>query len=341
VEILNKFVKAVRPETWDDVDDEWVAYWTPFRDKATAMCFFSTFVLSRVKFFESWHNFQCHKLQPVDYSEVIAQALANLEQSSGKKVELADRTGKVSKKRKREGTEQFVKRFTVEQGRDKKFRLAASGGSQELAPRKETKRGSYAYRPHGSNGMKLSILQEFFIYMMFLRRGIEKSQLAEKFFANRSKASAQRINSVLRTWASAIYEILQAEEWWLSPEDMDQVRSTAFSGEEGKLVLNVSDCTNVNCECSNTSELVGTQLYSVYTSTHVGNTWQEFPKLVVVQLCPRVKVAQQVTINACRLLVFLMRKSGQCQRVDRGHNVSMTQVCLPRPKPWLRMLSVI
>ena len=102
------------------------------------------------------------------------------------------------------------------------------------------------------------------MYMMFLGRGMAKAEMAHMFFGDTTDAAVKQVNSIIRTWASAMYEILQAEDWWLRPEDNKNVQSSAFSHADAEDVLSLADCTNVNCEGSNKLELIRQMLFSKY-----------------------------------------------------------------------------
>ena len=94
------------------------------------------------------------------------------------------------------------------------------------------------------------------MYMMFLGRGMAKAEMSHMF----SGTQPMQVNSIIRTWASAMYEILQAEDWWLSPEDNKNVQSSADAED----VLSLADCTNFNCEGSNKLELIQRQYFDMY-----------------------------------------------------------------------------
>ena len=81
----------------------------------------------------------------------------------------------------------------------------------------------------------------------------------------------KRLNSIIRTWAAAIYELLKAEEeWWLLTTWIvytpgGPLQSVAFSHADAEDILTVADCTNVICQSSNMLELIQQQLlYSKY-----------------------------------------------------------------------------
>ena len=272
-DVLRKWVQAFRPESWDDVDDDWVTMWTPFRNKAAARAFFvEEFVLPRVPFFESWANFDKHKLQRVDTSQKVAEFVAACETKEGKLPDRFSRSKKSSssKKGKTDGVTALAERLVKKTTRTDSFRAAAKGDDPKPVPRKATSRTSYAYKPHTHNGVSLSVFQEFLVYMIFLRRGLEKSLLADKFFGSSSKPSLKCINSIIRTYASAVYEILSVEKWWLSPGDIDRAKSKAFADEFAQQILTIADCTNFNCEGSDMLELIRQQLYSIYYSHECG-----------------------------------------------------------------------
>ena len=160
----------------------------------------------------------------------------------------------------------MAKRAIKRVGRDSVFRTAAGGGDPGVFQCKPTVRKSRPYKPHCFTPaeIQLSVFQEFIIYMVFLRRGLDKDILAKLFLGATTKPALRVIKSVLRTWVAGLDGILKAEEWWLKPEHKDRAKSRAFSGEFGEEVLAVADCTNVNCEGSTLSELINQQLYSTY-----------------------------------------------------------------------------
>jgi hypothetical protein len=123
-----------------------------------------------------------------------------------------------------------------------------------------------AYEPHGTGHVKLNLLQEFLMYMIYLRRGLDYDILAEKFFGSTSTAAKDRTASVIRTFAAALHEILRAEDWWLMPEEARRVQSHAFENEVGMNSLIISDCTNgMNCEGGpKKNELIRQHLWSTY-----------------------------------------------------------------------------
>jgi hypothetical protein len=116
--------------------------------------------------------------------------------------------------------------------------------------------------------VKLNHKQEFLIYMMWLRNGWKTDILAERFFGRAHNESMRRIDSILRTYCCAIYDILKVENWWVSPQRMHDINSMAF--EQFPHVLCISDCTNVNTGSSQSSELIRQQLYSIYYKNTCG-----------------------------------------------------------------------
>lgn len=230
--------------------------------------FFESFVEARAPDFESWGNFEGHNLA-LDASAKIMQALANAKAASEEE-KVRNRfsrsnTGKMKQKRKAVGgLDELTKKVAKKLVRLDEFRTSVQNKSLPAMPRKATKRPSYKYRPHGSHGVKLNLLQEFFIYMIYLRRGLEKSLLSDKFIGDSSEAAMKRINSVLCTHAAALYEILRAETWWLSPIHRTRIHSTAFSEEWMAEILTIADCTSVFAEGSDVIEQIRQQLYSVY-----------------------------------------------------------------------------
>ena len=97
---------------------------------------------------------------------------------------------------------------------------------------------------------------------MYLRRGLDKDIIAQKWLRERSHRALACIRSVLRTYAVALGQILRAESWWLKAEHRARVNSKAF--ESAPRALCVGDCFSVETESSNVSEIVGQQLYSAY-----------------------------------------------------------------------------
>ena len=120
---------------------------------------------------------------------------------------------------------------------------------------------------------------------MFIRRGLDKCVLAQKFFGSTNDAAMKRLNSIIRTWVCAIGTILRTEERWIYPEHADKVNSTAFSQDVGKDVLSTADCTNFNCEGSTMSPLIGQQLHSVYYEHTCGKYCVGTSKIGGTTLC--------------------------------------------------------
>ena len=125
------------------------------------------------------------------------------------------------------------------------FRRRSAGENARLFTLRPTRRCVRPYTPHKHDDIQLNCFQEFLIYTILLRRGLDKDVLAQKFFGQKSPEAMRQINCFLRTWAAAMYEVLRAEDWWLKPEHKDRVKSKAFAHELAKLILCLSDCTNV------------------------------------------------------------------------------------------------
>ena len=142
--------------------------------------------------------------------------------------------------------------------------LGTIDSAMPAVARKQTVRGAYKYKPHGSGGVNLNTLQEFFILMIYLRQGLDKTLLADKFLGSTGEPALKRINSILRT------EILKVENWWLDPSNIDRAQSTAFSSEIAERILTVADCTNVNCQSSSVLEIIRQQLHSTYYKSTCG-----------------------------------------------------------------------
>ena len=109
--------------------------------------------------------------------------------------------------------------------------------------------------------MQLSYLQEFLVYLILIRTNLDKRVLASKFYGSTDDYACTQMVSLLRTWACALHEMLQAETWWLDPGNKSRINSTAFDNEMGKDVLGTADCTSFAVQGSNTTELVGQQLF--------------------------------------------------------------------------------
>lgn len=142
------------------------------------------------------------------------------------------------------------------------FEAAAADEDPGLYKTRKHQRKSQPYRPHASGGVQLSIFQEFIIYMMFLRRGFACDYLALKFFGSNGAPALRQMRSVLVTWSCAVHGILRDSDWWVYPKDMHKLSSKAFA--LAREVLAVADCTNVNCQGSDVSELIRQQLFSSY-----------------------------------------------------------------------------
>ena len=127
--------------------------------------------------------------------------------------------------------------------------------------RKETNHRK-RYKPHGVDGVKLTLFQEFCIYMMYLKLGLRTDVLADRWLGNANARTMERIEGVLKTWCAAVYKILKAQTLWLKPEFRDRVKSVAFSNSPN--VLCIADCTKVLTESSQQDELIRQQLYSLY-----------------------------------------------------------------------------
>ena len=111
-------VKGSSTESWDDVDDEWITFWIPFRDKNSAVSFYDTFIFPRLDYFESWRNFETNKLKNKEYSKLVADAVKSVDEATPNNIDVPDRFGrtrvqskaKKRNKRKNEGLESFSKR---------------------------------------------------------------------------------------------------------------------------------------------------------------------------------------------------------------------------------------
>ena len=151
-------------------------------------------------------------------------------------------------------------------GRNGAFRLAAEGVDVDLFKTKPAKRALSSYKPHGD----LNVWQEFIMCMIWIRRGLDKDIIAEKFLGATGKNENKMVNSVLRTWVAALYEFLRVEEWWMYPDEAKELHSMAFSGPEATDFTKVGDCSNVNCEAGDVDELLRPQLWSTYYNNPCG-----------------------------------------------------------------------
>jgi hypothetical protein len=69
-------VTAFRPESFADVDDEWVHACTGSHDKAACQAFFETHVLARINDFEKWQKKLNHRMQPSEFAEAFLRKSA-------------------------------------------------------------------------------------------------------------------------------------------------------------------------------------------------------------------------------------------------------------------------
>jgi hypothetical protein len=147
------------------------------------------------------------------------------------------------------------------------FKQVADNKSNSDSPgieKKETQRKSAPYKTHQYKGVRLSFFQEFLLWAEFLRQGTRKKVLAHKWFGESDPGASRVVNCILRTWICALYSVLSAEDWWVYPEHIDRTQSKAFAHDFAKLLLALSDCTNINCQGSRMSELIAQQLFSLY-----------------------------------------------------------------------------
>jgi hypothetical protein len=251
------------PVHWDHIDDEWVKNWTPFHNKASAMAFFEVFVVPRVSRFQSYTNFKNHVSirNAKTSSSIPVTGIDTLDDGQ------AEILASFSRKKRKRATASEVKKSiaTIARRRLERgaaFRDAAAGGDPKIIDRKTYSRKSRPYTPHSNESVQLNEFQEFVIYLIWIRRGIDKDILAYKFLGVKTLASMRCIRSVICTWVAAMYEILTTENWWLKPEDRSRASSKAFASAPQALA--VSDCTAVMCASSQVSEMVSRQLHSKY-----------------------------------------------------------------------------
>jgi hypothetical protein len=290
---LERWAKQIRPVDWESIDDAWVARWTGFPDKASAKAFFEAFVQPNLSNFQSWNNFVKHRLENQTVSDdLIAAMVTNLISPPGLSPTSATSSSSSSSPPSSSSaqpspsqspppsssslpTTAQLKAMSARQLRGRQrnhaFRSQA-GGVPVVDQLRPIKRGTYAYCTHGSDEITLTAFQEFLLYNIWIRRAMGKDHLALTFFGSAENPAVARVNSVIRTWASALYTILSKEDWWLPPSELERVRaySNAFSVVTGDDVLSVADCTNVNCQSSNLSELVRQQLFSLYYKATCG-----------------------------------------------------------------------
>lgn len=146
------------------------------------MAFFESIVLPRVKLFESWRSYKWKPLKPLDLSEKIS----TLEETIGKTEVRFGRSGNKRKRLLGEQVEQKLLKKARTSGVGARivrklvnvtaFRdcVAADDENPRTLPRKETTRGYYCYKPHATNGMQLSYLQEFLVYLILIRTNLDK-----------------------------------------------------------------------------------------------------------------------------------------------------------------------
>jgi hypothetical protein len=163
--------------------------------------------------------------------------------------------GKVNKANK--------KRARVARSFEQRFRNTAAG-HQPVQVERKMHRAHRAYQAHfvkDEGVLQLNIWQEFIIYMIWLRRGLDNDILCDKFLGKKTNASMRCVREVLRTWAGVVHSVLNAEEWWLKAEKGLCLHSKAFDRAPNTLV--VSDCSNVNVG-GTCDEMIRQQLYSSY-----------------------------------------------------------------------------
>jgi hypothetical protein len=255
---LEEWARSVRPQGWKDIDDTWVAAWTPFNSRAVAQAFYETLVEPRVDDFERWDVYR----KAVSVKVLIGDpaAPAAVEEAESESDEEVDLTAD----RQRTKTE---RRLRTRLERDRAFRMEHEGVlPNDYVTRKEKKR-KLKYKPHSYGSFELNAFQEFLVLMIYLRRGLDKDVLAEKFLGSPKEIPTNVITGIIRTWVCALDAILKVEDWWLSSADAERVRTfshRAFTDDDAELIKAIADCTNVNCQGSQTNELLRQQLFSTY-----------------------------------------------------------------------------
>ena len=327
-------LRAIRPDSWDDVDSDWVASELGFGDKVISTTFWDAFILPRIDRIEGYQNYVNHQVvkNPIKdlTGDISASDLdfvldASVQQSSpGANLILVDTESPDDVSHPNDpnnpsnpnhakhpsdeyampcfcGGEIWIccptcmeplcydhsygtcrnqanpnnpnnpaktlrkmkKKMTASLERDKLFRVISSGKKQVL-PMRKPKKSRHRYKPSACGNIQLNYFQEFVIYMQFIRQGMDKGQLAMKWFGRKGRNEMARIRSIICTWAAFLFEVLKAEDWWLYPASLNFLKSKTFDCDEGEDVLSVADCTNMNCENSEVSELIRQQLYSMY-----------------------------------------------------------------------------
>ena len=127
---------------------------------------------------------------------------------------------------------------------------------------------SNKYKPHSSNGVQLTYLQEYFMFLQMLRTGWRLKELARTYFRVATDATIRRTRSVLRTWIAGMYEILKVEDLWVYAKDMYHVTSSAF--EDTPDILFIADCSKQAIGSSSASRDIRQQTHSIYYGTTVG-----------------------------------------------------------------------
>jgi hypothetical protein len=251
---LQRWSRSVRPSSWEDVDDDWVNTWTPFKSKVVAQVFFEVFIGPRVTDFESWTKYRKNTI----VTPILAQPGAPGADDAADSESSDGGGGKVVKK--------SAKRVAARLERDAAFRAAAIGTLPADYVKRVPKARKHVYRTHKLGNVQLNEFQEFMVLMIYLRRGLDKDVLSSKFFGRTDDDAVRTVDSIIRTWATACHEILKAEDWWLSDEKADAVRthSFAFSDDDAARIKAIADCSNVNSQGSQTNELLRQQLYSTY-----------------------------------------------------------------------------
>ena len=279
------------PKDWSQVDDEYIKKYTVFERKAVAQAFFEAFMVPNSDNFVRWEAFRKNHKCTVDEKKVDAvdeadeadeavplvapaqpESTASLGNSDSSDGVDEDEDADASCDSAQEFVDERASKVRTKLSRTAAFRAVASDRSKDnfVRPRMDKrKRKAPAYTPHSYHGSRLTLLQEFFLVHLYLRRALPKDIIAMKYFGSHSAAAMETVNSVLRTWICATYEILSREDWWVQPgPQSERVRrmSTAFEDSEWAGVTCTADCTNFPCQGNSfhTSNLIQQQLYSSY-----------------------------------------------------------------------------
>ncbi|XP_054599835.2 uncharacterized protein [Nothobranchius furzeri] len=102
----------------------------------------------------------------------------------------------------------------------------------------------------------LQPVDEFFLFVIYLSRGLTQTDLAHRFRIYRSTVSR-----IVNTWASFLYTLLGAVNIWLDEDSVKAHLPDVFQGYADTRVI--LDCTELRCQTPN-SLLLQSEVFSNY-----------------------------------------------------------------------------